>query len=818
MMKNTWTVGLCAAGALFGTALTLISAAGPLQSPTPPQSPPTTGPSASTPAMHVSAARGLLDRHCVGCHNTRTKTGDLSLSAADADPDRVGDDLEVWEKVARKLRARAMPPAGPGPRMPDEAYEGLITHLETRLDRHALEHPDPGPTEKFRRLNRTEFQNAVRDLLDLDVDAASLLPTDDSNQGFDNVNVSGVSPTLLDRYLSAAQKIARLAVGRVVGAASAHTVVLPIDLTQDDWLNGLPFGTRGGTVFSHTFPADGVYRFDVRLTRDRDERIEGSHHEQLDLLLDGRPLQSFSLTPRKEGSAQSLSTFTDATAETDAGLTVRTPVTAGAHEITVTFQKASAALMESERQPYKANYTYRSRAAVFSVTVSGPFDVSGPGDTPSRRRIFVCQPSSAAEEPACAATVLSRLARRAYRRPVTDADVQPLLSFYSRARADGERFEGGVEMALRALLVSPGFLFRAESASAPSAATVDRVSDIDLASRLSFFIWSSIPDDALLDVAVAGRLGNLGELERQVRRMLADRRSDALIHSFADQWLFLRNVDTVTRDLRLYPDFDDNLRQAFKRETQMLFESILREDRSVLDLLRADYTFINERLARHYGIPGVYGSHFRRVSLGPDSVRRGLLGHASVLTVTSYANRTSPVQRGMWVLANILGMHVPPAPVDVPPLKEDEGERKVLTMRERMAVHRANPTCATCHRLMDPIGLAFENFDAVGQWRTHESLAGEPVGEPIDASGGLPDGSAFEGVAAMREALLRHGDIFAVTVTEKLLVYALGRGLEPADASAVRTIVNGSARHEHRFSDMIMGVVTSTPFRMRRSE
>ena len=814
---------MCGAGALFCAALGLVSAAGPPQSSAPAQSSPAPAPSdraVSTPPGPVPAERALLDRYCVGCHNTSVKTAGLSLSAADVDPDHVADDVEVWEKVARKLRARAMPPAGPGRALPDErSYEGLIAHLETRLDRHALEHPDPGPAEKFRRLNRTEFQNAVRDLLHLDVDAASLLPTDDSSHGFDNVNVSGVSPTLLDRYLAAAQKIARLAVGRVAGAPSAHTVVLPVDLTQDDWVDGLPFGTRGGAVFRHTFPADGVYRFDIRLTRDRDERIEGSHYEQLDLLLDGHPLQSFSLTPRKEGSAQALSTFTRAAEETDAGLTLRTPVTAGAHEVTVTFQKTSGALIETERQPYKANYTYRSRAAVFSVTVSGPFDVSGPGDTPSRRRIFLCRPSNGAEETACAATILSNLARRAYRRPVTDGDVRPLLAFYSGARNDGEGFEGGIEMALRALLVSPGFLFRVESPpQGPAASAAYKVSDVDLASRLSFFLWSSIPDDELLDEAVAGRLEDPVAFERQVRRMLADPRSDALIHSFADQWLFLRNVETVTRDLRLFPDFDDNLRQAFKRETQMLFESILREDRSVIDLLRADYTFVNERLARHYGIRGVYGSHFRRVSLEPDSVRRGLLGHASVLTVTSYANRTSPVQRGMWVLENVLGMHLPPPPADVPPLKEEEGERRLLTMRERMAVHRANPTCATCHRVMDPIGLVFENFDAVGQWRTHESYAGEPVGEPIDASGGLPDGSAFEGVSAMREALLRHGDLFVTTATEKLLVYALGRGLEPPDAAAVRAIVNGTRRDEHRFSAIVMGIVNSTPFRMRRPE
>jgi hypothetical protein len=763
--------------------------------------------------------RATLDKYCVTCHNDRLKSGSLSLSSAAVDPDRVADDVAVWEKVARKLRARAMPPPGPGRARPDDAsYEAVIAHLENALDRAAAARPDPGPVEKFRRLNRMEFRNAVRDLLDLDVDVASLLPTDDSSHGFDNVNVAGVSPTLLDRYLAAAQKISRLAMGRV-GAPTAHTVVMAPDLTQDDWIEGLPFGTRGGTIFPYTFPADGVYRFDIRLTRDRDERIEGSFHEQLDLMLDGTRLQSFALTPRKEGSAQSLATFTNAEIETDSGLTIRLPVSAGPHQITATFLKAPSTLSESERQPYKANYSYRSRAAVFSVTVSGPYDVTGPGDSPSRRRILTCRPAKAPEETACARQIVTNLARRAYRRPVNSSDVEPLLGFYSQARSAGEDFEAAIELSLRALLVSRGFLFRVETAPAGTAAgTTYRVSDLELASRLSFFLWSSIPDDELLDTAVRGRLSDPVVLQRQVRRMLADRRADALVHNFADQWLYLRNIQSVTRDIRLFPDFDDNLRQSFKRETELLFESILREDRNILDLLRADYTFVNERLARHYGIPNVYGSDFRRVSLPADSVRRGLLGHASILTVTSYANRTSPVQRGKWVLENILGMPPPPAPPDVPPLQENAGAGKVLSMRERMAAHRANPTCASCHQIMDPVGLAFENFDAVGQWRTDLSEAGEPAGEPIDASGALPDGAQVNGAVAMRDALLRHGDLFVATTTEKLLIYALGRGLEPADSAAVRSIVKRAQSNDYRFSSIVLGVVESIPFRMRRAE
>ena len=802
--SKRWTIPASACTAMLYAAIAHVAAA-PEQQP-------------AQPAAAVSPQRALIDRYCATCHSDRVRTGGLSLSASEVDPQQVGDDVEMWEKVVRKLRARAMPPAGPGRPRPDEqSYVALVSHLETALDRVAAERLDPGPAERFRRLTRAEYQNAVRDLLDLEVDAASLLPDDDSSHGFDNVNVGGVSPTLLDRYLAAAQKVSRLAIGRV-GSPVAHTVVLPPDLTQDERFDGLPFGTRGGTIVRYTFPADGEYRFDIRLTRDRDERIEGSHVEQLDLMLDKRRLQTFTLSPRKEGSAQSLATFTNAEKETDVGLNLRAPVTAGPHEIAVAFLKAPTVLSEAERQPYRANYSYRERAAIFSVTVSGPYEATGPGDTPSRGRIFSCRPSQSSEETACARTILSALARRAYRRPVTAADVDPILGFYQKARRDGEAFETGVEMALRALLASPGFLFRIETPPAGGAAgAAHPVGDIDLASRLSFFLWSSIPDEELLDAAARGRLGQAAEFERQVRRMLADRRADALVANFAEQWLYMRNLESASRDIRLFPDFDDNLRQAFKRETELFFESIVREDRSVLDFLRADYTFLNERLARHYGIPGVYGSDFRRVALDQNSVRRGLLGQASMLTVTSYANRTSPVQRGKWVLENILGMPPAPPPPDVPDLPEATGG-KVLSMRERIAVHRANPTCASCHNVMDPIGLAFENFDAVGRWRSQLSEAGEPAGEPVDASGGLPDGSTFEGVPAMRDALLRHGDLFVATMTEKLMVYALGRGLEPQDGAAVRAIGRSTAASDFKFSEIVMGVVTSTPFRMRRSE
>jgi hypothetical protein len=450
---------------------------------------------------------------------------------------------------------------------------------------------------------------------------------------------------------------------------------------------------------------------------------------------------------------------------------------------------------------------------VFSVSVAGPFDPRGPGDTPSRRRIFTCRPTKPSEEPGCARTIVSTIARRAYRRPVTDAELRDLLAFYDQGRADEGGFEDGIEMALRALLVSPEFLFRIERdpANLPPN-TAYHLTDLEVASRLSFFLWSSIPDDELLDTAIRGRLKQPAVFERQVRRMLADPRANALVTNFAGQWLHLRNLAAATPDLRLFPNFDDNLRQAFRRETELFFESIVQEDRSILDLLRADYTFVNERLARHYGIPNVYGSHFRRVTLPPDSPRGGLLGHASILTVTSYANRTSPVQRGKWVLENVLGMPPPPPLPNVPPLKDTGKGGKIMSMRERMVEHRANPACAGCHALMDPIGLATENFDAVGEWRTHEG------GIPIDASGGLPDGSTFQGMEGLRKTLLNRPEIFVSTATEKLLTYALGRGLEPTDAAAVRTITRNAGRNDYRFSSIVLGVVNSVPFRMRRTQ
>ena len=777
-----------------------------------------------------AAAPDLLNKYCAGCHNEKTKQGNFVLTTLNAA--NVGSDAERWELVVRKLRARAMPPAG-RPRPSEAAYDGLIAHLETSLDRVAAARPDPGRTDTFRRLNRTEYQNAIRDLLDVEIDVDAMLPSDDSSHGFDNISVGGLSPMLLERYLSAAQKISRLAVGTPVRSAGQETVVLPPDLTQEDHFDGQPFGTRAGTSVRHTFPADGEYQFELRLTRDRNELIEGlSEPHQVEVSVDGVRQQVFTLQPAPRTVPQDAVAPQYAPEQAaDAHLNLRTRVTAGPHVVQVAFIKRPSALIETERQPYLASYnsdrTPRTQPALYSVSIAGPFNPDGVGETPSRKRIFSCRPAGrnaggqgppdqVKAEVSCARTILSTMARRAYRRPATSDEVLTLLDFYKQGRADGS-FEHGIEMALRAMLTSPAFLFRIERDPSSAKASEGkpgayRIDDLELASRLSFFLWSSIPDDELLDAAVGGRLKDSAVLEKQVRRMLADTRADALVNNFAAQWLYLRNLDEHRPDNRLFPDFDDNLRQAFRRETEMLFQSVLKEDRSVLDLLRADYTFVNQRLAKHYGIPNVYGSHFRRVELGKNHVRGGLLGQGSIMTVTSYANRTSPVRRGQWILENLLGTPVPPPPVNVPPLPENEPGAKILTVRERMVQHRANPVCSSCHQLMDPVGLATENFDAIGRWRTQNEAGG-----PVDASGGLPDGSTFDGAIGLRKAVLNRPELFVTTLTEKLMTYALGRGLEHYDAPAVRAITRQARTDDYRFSSVVLGIVNSTPFRMRRS-
>ena len=802
--------------------------------------------------------RALLDRYCVTCHNERLQTGGLALDTLDLSD--VAHDAAVWEKVVRKLRGGVMPPVG-RPRPDSATYAALVSWFEAELDGAAAVHPNPGRTEAFHRLNRAEYQNAVRDLLEIEFDVAELLPGDDSSYGFDNIaGVLRFSPTLMERYLIAAQKVSRAAVGGPPPFPNFDVFRVADDLPQDDRLDDLPFGTRGGVRIRYNFPADGEYAVRVRLARQlggQDRDVPRFHTaQQLEVSLDRAPLQVFTLAaaqPRARGrrptppgppSAEPSSRPTVAAApqgeqpargagqggnrnRLDADWEFRFAATAGPHDVGVTFINRTPALLETLVQPYlypkpqgSNQWSSRRGAYLRTVEISGPFEVTGVSDTPSRRRIFVCHPADPSEEAGCANTILSTLARRAYRRPVTDAEIEALLTFYNDGRADGD-FERGIELALRGLLVSPGFLFRIERDPAEIAPDTDyRISDLELASRLSFFLWSSIPDDELLEVAMEGTLAEPAVLDRQVRRMLADSRSAALVDNFVGQWLQLRRVPTLAPDPFKDPDFDESLRRALRRETELFLDSIIRDDRSVLELLEADYTFLNERLARHYGVPHVYGSHFRRVALPEGSVRGGLLGQGSVLAVTSHANRTSPVVRGKWILENILGTPPPEAPANVPPLEEEQDGGQALTMRERMEEHRANPICASCHLIMDPLGLALENFDQAGRWRPVEESFNSRVAAftPIDTVGTLPDGTTFDGPVEMRQALLSRSDNFVATLTEKLLTYALGRGAEHYDMPAVRAITRDAARNDHRFSSLVLGIVRSVPFQMRRSE
>ena len=783
-------------GAAVGTAL-ICATAGARQ--------PTAGQSGAPADGHGQ----LLDRYCVACHNDRLETGGLSLQGMDLA--NVAGDAAVWEKVVAKLRAGAMPPQ-PRPRPEPAAYDGFRTWLETELDRAAAADLQPGRTEALHRLSRVEYRNVVRDLLDLDVDVSDLLPADDTSYGFDNIaGVLGVSPTLMERYLAAARKISRLAVGSPVPSPIAETFRVPSDQGQDRHVAGLPFGTRGGLVVDFNFPEDAEYVLSV--VPDGPLYIEP--HE-LELTLDGERLEVFTVGRALE-PGQRRSQYAEADARE-----VRVRVSAGPHRVAAAFLRKTLAEPERTRKLYKRPFTGEGSGAdsryqpyLERLTIAGPFESRGTRplvDTPSRARIFTCEPGSdAASAAACASDILSGLARRAFRRPVTGEDVDRLLDFYEQGVATGG-FDGGIELALRRLLVSPEFLFRIveDPPDVPPGAAYE-LGDLELASRLSFFLWSSIPDDELLDAAVRGELRDPAVLRAQTRRMLADPRAQALVTNFAGQWLSLRNAAAVQPDEDLFPDFGEDLRQGFRRETEMLFEAILREDRSVVELLSADYTFLNERLAVHYGIPNVRGSHFRRVTLD-DPGRGGLLGHGSILTVTSHANRTSPVVRGKWVLENILGTPPPPPPADVPALEATTAGR-TLTMREAMEQHRANPVCASCHRVMDPLGLALEPFDAIGRRRTPNQTR-----VAMDLTGVLPDGTVFDGPAGLKAALLAHPDRFVTTVTEKLLTYAIGRGVEHYDAPAVRAITRAAAGDGYRLTTLILGVVESPPFRMRSTE
>jgi mono/diheme cytochrome c family protein len=791
-----------------------------------------------TPAAD-SPHRTLLRRYCTSCHNEKLKTAGLMLDVMDVTS--VAEAPEVWEKVVWKLRGGIMPPVG-RPRPDRETINAFASYLESELDRAAFARPNPGRVA-VHRLNRAEYSNAIRDLLALEINGQALLPADEVGHGFDNIagNLS-LSPALLERYMSAARRISRLAVGdpSIGPGYTSRVYIVPINMTQNDRMSeDLPFGSRAGLAVRHHFPLDGEYHFRVKLKKSVYEyvvNLEEAH--DLDVRLDGARVQRFRVGGVRAGKPAPVSfsgTFMaaggagfptqewdDYRTSADANLTLTLNVTAGTHVVGVSFVGKSwgpEGVLQPPLREYGATVTEITDTSsrpegpgIESVAIDGPYNSTRPGQTPSRDRIFTCRPATEREEARCARQVLSTLARRAFRRPVSDRDIAPLVEFYREGRAV-RGFEGGIESALERLLVDPEFLFRVErDPQNAGAGTVYAVPELALASRLSFFLWSSIPDDGLLDLAERGKLSDPAVLERQVRRMLADGRSKALVQNFFVQWLQLRAVHGQTPDPNLFPEFDENLREAFARETELFLESQLREDRRVPELLTANYTFLNERLAKHYEVPDVRGSRFRRVTLADDR-RGGLLGMGSVLMVTSYGNRTSPVLRAKWLLENLLGTPPPPPPGDVPPFPDERGEDgQPRSVRERLAQHRKNPACANCHAPMDPLGFALENFDAVGKWRMIDANA------PIDASGVLVDGTSFTGPAELRKVLLDRKEQVVRTVVEKLLTYAIGRGLESYDAPVVRRIARQAAAQDYRWSSVILEVVTSTPFRMRRSE
>jgi cytochrome c5 len=798
---------------LLGVALFVVSAGSALRGAPAAQQ---TSPIQPTSASSAPTPRALVTRYCVTCHNERVKTAGLMLDKMDLD--RVPDGAETWEKVVRKLRGGMMPPLG-APRPDQASIESLVSFLETTIDRAALAKPNPGRSP-LHRLNRSEYANAIRDLLALDIDATAFLPADDEANGFDNIaDVLKVSPSLLEQYLTASRKIASLAIGDPAIAPASSVYRVPPDRAQTDHIEGLPLGTRGGIVIHHNFPLDADYDFRVNLLQNIVGYVPGLEWPHvLEISIDGERVFTAPVGG-EEDNKLSDTNLALAKDTLDQRLRARIPVKAGPRIVAVTFVKKNSAESVDTLQPFTRDLDMQNMNGIpliEHVQIAGPFKATGPGDTPSRRKIFVCRPATAsrtaskADETACATRILTTLARRAYRRPV-DTDLDTLLGFYDAGRKKGT-FDAGIENALRFILTSPSFLFRGEpDPPTVAAGTVYPVNDLELASRLSFFLWSSIPDDQLLTLATQGKLREPAVLERQVRRMLADPRSKALVDNFAAQWLFVRNLQSFLPDTQTFPNFDDNLRQAFRSETELFVESIIREDRNVLDLLTADYTFVNERLARHYGIPNVYGSRFRRVTL-PDENRRGLLGQGTVLAVTSYPNRTSPVLRGKWILENVLGTPPPPPPPNVPTLRENGEGGKVTSVRERLEQHRKDPGCATCHRVMDPLGFSLDNFDATGEWRTNEA-----VGIPVDATGQLADGTPVNGPIALRQALLKHPEQFVRTMTEKLLTYGLGRGLEHYDMPVVRAIANNAAKENYRFSSLIAGIVKSTPFQMKKA-
>ena len=770
---------------------------------------------ASESAVSQTNERAVADRasnellpfvrtYCLDCHRKESEEARLPLDELIESP--LVENASHWESVVSKLQSRQMPPID-SPRPSETEYLAAVDLLTKDLDAWSEQHPVAGFVETFRRLTRTEYQNAIRDLLDLEIDVTDMLPADESSHGFDNVTVTNLSPVLLDRYVTAARKISRLAVGVRADAGAEDVYRIRPDVTQDVHVPGAPIGTRGGAVIRHHFPQDGEYEVQVRLMRDRNDEIEslrGKH--EIEVLIDREQRGAFKIERPRDGSSDKL---------VDANLTIKVRQKAGPHDVSVVFPEQSSSLLESVRQPLNVHFNFyrhpRLGPAIYEISVRGPYEGSPPVDTPSRRRIFSVYPTGEVDEAACAEQILTRLARRAYRRELNDADTESLMKFYHQASKEAG-FDAGIESALGAMLVSPHFLFRIERESqAVKSKTAKAISDHELATRLAFFLWSSLPDDTLLDLAKERRLKDPETLDAQVRRMLADDRAASLTSNFAGQWLYLRNLESFVPDMRLYADFDDNLRRAMRSETELFFQSIVQENRPVLDLISADYTFLNERLAKHYEIPNVYGSHFRRVTLDKTSRRGGLLRHGSILAVTSYATRTSPVVRGHWVLKNVLGNAPPPPPPNVPAL-EDNTVDASLSLRERLEQHRANASCASCHNLMDPVGFALENFDAIGRWRESD------LGEPIDPNGKLWDGTELHGVEDLEKAILARPNLFVQTLTEKLMTYALGRGIESFDAPAVRKVVRDSQSNDYRMTEVILGIVKSVPFQMRSSQ
>ncbi len=762
---------------------------------------------AAAASVTPAEARASLDRYCVSCHSDRLKTGGLSLQGLDLGS--IATHAETFEKVLRKMQLGSMPPLG-RPRPAPAEYSSLAKWFESELDAAAAKSPAAGRTESLHRLNRVEYQNAIRDLLDLrGLNFATILPGDDASYGFDNIaGVLGMTPTHLEKYMDAARSISRVAVGDLTLPAGGDTYIVPPDLSQDAQLADLPFGTRGGVRVQRFFPADGEYiiRFQA-FTGVGNSEAEPNF---IELSVDGQRLfyEEMKQKPIKH-------TITGADIQANTDWEVRTPIKAGYREVMVTFVQTTGGQLEDYLRPFlrpPGISSFRltrmggySGPYVGQVSFTGPLNPTGSGDTPSQRRIFTCTPATATAEEPCARSIFTALARRAYRRPVTSADIDPLMGFYRQGRSGGD-FRRGVQVGLERLLASPDFLFRIEEDPVNARPGVAyRLTDLEIASRLSFFLWSSLPDEELLDLASRGQLKVPAVLEGQTRRMLADPRAAALISNFAGQWLRLRNVQAIDPNAHMFPDFDDNLRRSMRQETELLVESIIREDRSALDLLNADYTFVDERLARHYKIPNVYGSQFRRVAVA-DPHRRGILGHGSILTVTSQSNRTSPVTRGKWILENLLGAPPPAPPDNIPALEATKLEG---TLRQRMEQHRKNPTCAVCHNVMDGLGFSLENFNPLGEWRATDD------GYPVDAGGAMPDGTRFDGVDGLRAALLAKSDLFVATLTEKLMIYALGRGMAPTDMPAVRTIVRGAAGSDYRFSSLVLGLVRSVPFQMR---